>query len=1058
MAVAQTLSGSNNQEFFQTIDDAIKKLRELDGVTQKSKQDLNNYAKSFNSLTRELKNFAKTNVKSGSTGGRRNTTSSSAVNRAQKDEENLIKKNAQSAAKAFGDVFSAVAGNSRTLSTYTGVLNKGMKVTGAAVKGEQALTAALGATSVAGAAVVGVLGLIVTALVAMTAAGKKAYERNIQLNNALMQMGASSGEMKNASVDIANKVKDIRNQWTLIGQAASNFFQPVYEFFVDIAAKFTNLISSATGAKNTGLSLTNTGSRVSWYTGMLQSQYAEPETKSIPAINSIAGSARQSGFDLSSAVNLAIGTYDAAYKLSKKFGLEASDIAKQLADAWLAGSDAAKDYGVVVNDTVLTGYMASKGVDIVNVQITDAMKQYYRYQLMMEETNAKSQDAIQSQVKAWTKLGMQIEATKQKLFSFDEVINLQGLDTTIPVVGQPSVGGYDTSVEDTDPIPPITPIPSVIGVEPPPPYDPIPIEDIEPVPIPVEDISPVPIPVEDIEPVPIEVSFPIPIPVVNPVLDWGTVPDLSIDWGTQWEDIKSWATEWATDTVAGWKTVLDELEEWAHDWIAGWEKTGEIIGDWANDWIAGWERSKDFAHDLAIHWAKNSSLVQIVIKIVNKISEFANKIKTFVENFKNGINALSKLDIFGFAKNIMKLPNTALSEATGGNLRIGNTMADAFNALTRGAISKEEFIQAYNSVVEKSSIKRNIDALGEWFSHDAPINLNNIDQVGHEVGMACSTALMASMGASGTASASIGEITGLGKAVGLIGKLGTAAGVVGTGLGVANPVFAKDTNANVNINVKNKQELANLNKDLNTLNNKKTTTKVDADTNNAESGLGKLFKTIQDGVNKKYSAKVDVDTKQAETKHSKLWNYLKSKVNEKNTVKVNADTTQAKNSLNTLSNNVNKAVTPKKMSITLIDRASSRLASIINYLNRIQSKTVTVTTLQRTIGTASTGTRHFASGGIGTHQINNATLFEGNKAEAVIPLESQSGVDYLANALKQAQSDNGGVQGNVTINLSLNGIFDTDDRGKWERLAERLAETIQIQNNRRGGLNYGSSY
>lgn len=997
----ETFTGSNNQEFFTTIDDAIKKLRELDSVTQKSKNDINDYAKSFNGLTKELKAFAKASVGGSNKRGSRNTRPSSSSGSAQDKIDRSIQQNSKTAVQAFTNVFKAVAGNTKDLTSYVNIMSKGGKATSTAVKGTQALSTALGVVSTTGATVVGVLGLIVTALVAMTVAGKKAYERNMDLNRSLMQMGAGADEMKNASAEIANKSKEVENKWSLIGQKLSNVFQPVYEFFLDIADKFTDLIASITGANKVGLNSTNLGTRVSWYTGMLQEQYSEPETKSIPTINSIAGSARQSGFDLSSAVNLAIGTYDAAYKLGQKFGLQAQDIAKQLSDAWLTGSDAAKEYGVVVNDTVLSGYMASKGVDIVNVQITDAMKQYYRYQLMLEETNAKSQDAIQQQIKSWTQLGMQIEATKQKLFSFDEVINLQGLDTAIPIVGKPSVGPYGTTNgnDNGGGIPPIV--------------------------IPPEIKFPDSI---NVEPNPLPVDLPVPIPVENPVVDWGLVPGLVIDWGTipdlsinwglvpdlgiVWDPIPDLTINWGLvpELLRQWSESWNSVPQWVTQWNFGWDVGTILLKKWMESWQLGYDfntvlnnvfgQAKQWqAQGLTYYAAVTASLAKIfetfnniVSSIVNKFIEIKEKFTSVGEKIKNFGNNLGVA--FKYSD---ELQRAAISEATGGNLRIGDVLAKAVEESSKGKITKEEYIDAWNQSVatgKLGEIKQGIDAVGNWFDHEAPINLQNLDEVGRAVGIGCASALAG---------------IGLGAAAPAVGKAAAGVGTAAAGISAASPAFA----AEVNVKVKNKQELDKLTKDLDTIDKKETV------------------------------ADVSADTKAAST-----------------------DITGVSNKLAVLTR-------PKVVTIAANDRISSVINNIQTRLNSLMSFSYTPSAYTHNTPTLANnsnwlnnsaftnglfgGGRHFASGGIGTHEINNATLFEGNKPEAVIPLQTDAGVEYLASALREAQSGGEGG-GSVTINLSLNGIFDTDDRGKWERLAEKLAETIQIQQHRYGGLGYGAQY
>ena len=1038
-----TFTGSNNQEFFTTIEDAIAKFRELDAVTQKSKDDIKDYAKSFNNLTKELKAFAKASVGNNNNRGSRKTRPSSYVDKALKEEEkarkkeeDLLKKNKKTAVDAFSNIFNAIAGNNRNISTYVNILTKGSKVAGTAAKGTEALGAALGVVSTTGAAVVGVLGLIVAALVAMTSAGKKAYERNMDLNRSLMQMGAGANEMKNASSDIANKAKEIENKWSLIGQKLSNIFQPVYEFFLDIADKFTDLIASITGANKVGLNNTNTGTRVSWYTGMLQSEYSEPETKSIPTINNIAGSARQSGFDLNSAVNLAIGTYDAAYKLGEKFGLQAQDIAKQLADAWLTGSDAAKDYGVVVNDTVLAGYMASKGVDIVNVQITDAMKQYYRYQLMLEETNAKSQDAIQDQVKAWTQLGMQIEATKQKLFSFDEVINLQGLDTTIPIVGEPDVGPYEGSIggnSDDSIIPPIVIKPFDWGTPPDTkPFDwnkPDAADSAAAVKSAADSLADsaeaIKAAAKDIRDININVNWgDIPNIDINwgeiPNLDinWGDIPNLTINWGEGWEEVKKWGEQWVTQWNFGWDVGTILLAKWLESW-----KTGENFNTTLSAVLG---QAKDWQKEgLTYYAAITASLAKIFETFNNIVTAVVNK---FIEIKEKFTSVGEKIKSFGENLGIAfkykdELQRATLSEATGGNLRIGDVLAKAVEESSKGQITKEEYIDAWNQSIatgKLGEIKQSIDKVGNWFESEAPINHQNIDKIGQSVGQACAMTLITlltqnptvasafrSASAAGTAAEAASTAGTAGKVISAAGKFGDAAITM---IGNVDKIAA----AEIDIKVKNKKELDQLTVDLDTLDKKQTVTDVEADTKKATTNLN------------------DVNNK-----------------------------------LNVLSK-------PRVVTIAANDRISSVISSIQARLNSLMSYSYTPSySTHNTASAINSNTRwlnnstmlsqlapmrHFAAGGIGTHEINNATLFEDNKKEAVIPLESQSGIDYLASAMREAQGGSLDGGSSVTINLSLNGIFDTDDRGKWEQLAEKLGETIQIQMHRRGDLAYGSSY
>lgn len=77
---------------------------------------------------------------------------------------------------------------------------------------------------------------------------------------------------------------------------------------------------------------------------------------------------------------------------------------------------------------------------------------------------------------------------------------------------------------------------------------------------------------------------------------------------------------------------------------------------------------------------------------------------------------------------------------------------------------------------------------------------------------------------------------------------------------------------------------------------------------------------------------------------------------------------------------------------------------------------------------------------------------EGGRAEAIVPLETQKGVDYMANVLRQAGLESGG--GSTTVNVSLNGqILEMNDYNTT-RLANKIGAIIDNQKNRRGSINY----
>lgn len=90
-----------------------------------------------------------------------------------------------------------------------------------------------------------------------------------------------------------------------------------------------------------------------------------------------------------------------------------------------------------------------------------------------------------------------------------------------------------------------------------------------------------------------------------------------------------------------------------------------------------------------------------------------------------------------------------------------------------------------------------------------------------------------------------------------------------------------------------------------------------------------------------------------------------------------------------------------------------------------------------------------ASGGVMTGP-SFGLMGEAGK-EAVVPLESEAGINYLASAMREA-----GGAGQTTVNVNLNGqILEMSDYNV-RRLGEKLGAVIDNERNRRGGLNYDS--
>ena len=91
--------------------------------------------------------------------------------------------------------------------------------------------------------------------------------------------------------------------------------------------------------------------------------------------------------------------------------------------------------------------------------------------------------------------------------------------------------------------------------------------------------------------------------------------------------------------------------------------------------------------------------------------------------------------------------------------------------------------------------------------------------------------------------------------------------------------------------------------------------------------------------------------------------------------------------------------------------------------------------------------KSYASGGVGTHRVDGATLFE-NGPEAVIPLSSPEGINYLANAMKEAS----GSGSNINVTVELSGINIADNDRQWNEVARNIGERINTIIRREGSV------
>lgn len=100
------------------------------------------------------------------------------------------------------------------------------------------------------------------------------------------------------------------------------------------------------------------------------------------------------------------------------------------------------------------------------------------------------------------------------------------------------------------------------------------------------------------------------------------------------------------------------------------------------------------------------------------------------------------------------------------------------------------------------------------------------------------------------------------------------------------------------------------------------------------------------------------------------------------------------------------------------------------------------------LATLLTSGRGFATGGIGTSKVTNATLFE-NGPEAVIPLTSDIGKTFMAESISQALELS--YAGGDTINVHIDGPVFTENERQLNHWAEQLGDRYAQVKARRGG-------
>lgn len=412
-----------DQQFEQSIETATALLAKLEAQAKDSDAAVRDFGKTLDDLTKKQK-------KLGLSGGSSRPSSSggsSGEPKAPKPPKTPRETPETKKARKQAESLSAAA-----------QLNK-LGIKGSSLQSAPALFSAL---SGAATKAVPIIGLVAGSLTAMYKAGEAAHQRNLMVAQSLNTMKQASTAAGDAAIEQANRMNETSEKWKIIGDSMTQTFSSMFsglrglwEDFTD--GLFSSLQDNSANALTAGANVNTKGvsSSILDYAMGLESQSTGTVSlaSSLPVLRDISANAQQAGFDAQSAANLAIGTFDAAIKKAGQLGLKTEDVARQLADAWRTGLDAAKNYGIVLSENVLTGWMSENGLDPTQER-NDALTQTYRYQLMLEQLSGTSDQAMSEQIKHWAQLGDQINSTKQSLFSFDEVINLTSKETRIPEI------------------------------------------------------------------------------------------------------------------------------------------------------------------------------------------------------------------------------------------------------------------------------------------------------------------------------------------------------------------------------------------------------------------------------------------------------------------------------------------------------------------------------------------------------------------------------------------------------------------------------------------------
>lgn len=285
--------------------------------------------------------------------------------------------------------------------------------------------------------------ILITTFILMNKAGQESIDAFKKLNNELVVVGegnATGSLIGNSQYRAEKNWDEFRKNITAQFQGITALLAVGNEFLSGIAMEISDVGSVSASDIHS--------EQFGWYTRTMQAPGLTVSDMNSD-LTKFAAAFMNQGADIDTAGNMAVKlhniivTSDNYKKLSDAAAKE--DMMQSVLDAVVNGGSYS-EYGVKTSTNALTGYLIDSGIDKVNVQISDLMESYYRLDLVQYQLSENNKERVSQDTKNWEQLGMEIEASKNKLLSFDKELVLGAVESHMPTVGKPLIYDLDGNV------------------------------------------------------------------------------------------------------------------------------------------------------------------------------------------------------------------------------------------------------------------------------------------------------------------------------------------------------------------------------------------------------------------------------------------------------------------------------------------------------------------------------------------------------------------------------------------------------------------------------------